>query len=195
MIEIEVSKNPKYRPYTVICQMRNVKELMLIQGGAVKRYLAPVITEYVDMETGEIIPAENLRNNPELWPEMRTSERLYQRAYFLKSLREEVRKFAQFTLKFRNQRRGVTPGIETLIKWYAFLYGKRPCDVRRYLRVLIEKEFLVHEGLLNPLFQRAGKKAVARDHQSEEFVAGGTFLLMCMKQKNEGIPFDMKEAA
>lgn len=140
------------------------------------------------MTTGEIIPTENLRNDPELWPlvwpTMHFSERCLQRQFILNSLRKEVREFALFVLAFTNQRRGVTPWIEQLVKWYAQLHGKRSSDVRRYVAQLEGSGIISESSLLGYLFQYSGKNTTAKSHLSEDAEASLTFLQMTLTHKD-----------
>lgn len=135
---------------------------MLLNGIGITRYKAPRIAEYVDMESGEIIAADALKDHPEftgnleLPPEFHFSEAVLQRAFILDSLRKEVRGFASFVLAFRNQRRGVTPGVDTLVRWYAQIAGKQASHVQRYVKRLEVAGILAGSSLLAPLFQVAG---------------------------------------
>lgn len=120
------------------------------------------VREYVNIETGEIIPAEQLRI-----PALDLREKLPARSAALGALRHEVRKFAEFILQFANKRRGITPGIDTLCQWYAELHGRQAGHIRRYIKPLTEAGILAGESLLGTLFQRTGGRA--RDHLGEEF--------------------------
>jgi hypothetical protein len=127
------------------------------------------VREYVDVETGEILPATE-------FPTLTLGPKLEQRSAVLSKLRPEVRAFASFVLKFSNKRRGITPGIDTLCQWYADLHGKRGCDVRRYIKPLLETKVLMHGSLLGPLFQRTGGRT--RDHLGEHENASAIYLRM-----------------
>jgi hypothetical protein len=102
-------------------------------------------------------------------------ERLLQREFILQGLRAEVRDFAKFVLRFRNQRRGITPGIDTLVKWYAEISDKQAGHVRRYVPKLMEAGVLAGTSLVGPLFQFTGRNATTRDHMREEAVACQAF--------------------
>jgi len=129
------------------------------------------IREYADMTTGEIIPAEEL-TIPTL--DLRTKQA--EREAALNSLRPEVRAFAYFVLKFANKRRGITPGIDTLVRWYADLHARQAQHVRRHLPKLTEVGLLAGESLLGPLFQQTGGSA--RAHLSEETYASEVYARM-----------------
>lgn len=179
------SEEPRYRPYTITHEMRKLSSPVRINGKKAIRCPSPVITNYVDMETGEIIDAVALKNAPECWPTIYFSERVLQRGFILASLRKEVREFALFILAFRNQRRGVTPGVDGLVKWYAELTGKQACHVRRYLQPLEDTGILVGSSLLGPLFQIAGSSTTASAHLGEDFRASAEFMLMLFKKQIE----------
>jgi hypothetical protein len=134
------------------------------------------VTEYVDMRTGEILPAEDLKDSPDVWPSFHFSENVLKREAILGQLHPSVREFARFILSFRNYRRGVTPGAEKLVEWYSRLYGKRPANVRRNLKTLEAAGLLAGESLLGPLFQYSGKKAKARAHLGEDAMASLKYL-------------------
>lgn len=151
-----------------------------------KRGKVRSIGEYVDTSTGEIIPAEQLNVST-----LDLRDKLPARSAALDSLRPEVRTFAAFVLKFANKRRGITPGIDVLCKWYADLHGKRIDNVRRYVRPLIDAGVLVHGSLLGPLFQRTGGSA--RAHLSEAAEASGIY--MRMLNANKPVPTEKQPGA
>jgi hypothetical protein len=132
------------------------------------------IHEYVDMQSGEIIPADEL-NIPTL--DLRTKQA--EREAVLASLRPEVLAFACFVLRFANKRRGITPGIEKLCELYAKLHGKQTGHVRRYVPRLTEANVLAGENLLGPLFQRTG--GTAREHLGEEAHAAAVYAKLSRK--------------
>lgn len=179
----ESYKLPKYVPFTVEKKWRNVDPPIKCGRRSVKRFLSPVITEYVDTESGEIVEASSLRDDPDVFPVIRFSERYMQRQSLLDALRPEIREFAVFVLRFRNKRRGITPGIEGLVKMYAKLSQKQACHVRRYIKALVEGGILAGESLLQPLFQIAGSKTKAAEHLSEDSVASAGFALQMLKKR------------
>lgn len=136
--------------------------------------MAPVIVDYVDLETGEILPAIKAKRLG-AWPEIRVSECMAVREAAINSLRPEVQQFAYFVLQFRNRRRGIHPTIETLVSWYAQLHGKRADNIRRYIPRLRYAGVLVNDSLLGEAFQIAGKNTSAKDHLCEDVRAHVVF--------------------
>ncbi len=139
--------------------------IIFTKAGKIKKVL-----EYINAETGEILPNEDM-------PVLSIGDKVAERVQILESLRPEVRSLAEFVLKFSNKRRGITPGIDELCRWYAELAGKRPDNVRRHIKTLLEAKVLMNENLLGPAFQRTGRSA--RDHLSEAEDAAAKYLLMC----------------
>lgn len=180
-VDLSGSGNGVLLPYTTETRWRKLPVPITLHGSKVIRYRAPFVTEYIDLGTGEIIRATDLRNDPRVPCQIYVGEIMLQRQALMNSLRKEVRTFAYFVLQFRNIRRGITPGIDTLVDWYARMHQKRPSNVRRYVTVLEEAGFLAGESLLSPLFQRTGKSKKAKDHLGEDFSARATYLLMLMK--------------
>jgi hypothetical protein len=166
-----IESNGELIPYTTVMVWRKLPMPIHINNELVTRYKAPKIVEYLDPSTGEIIQASDVRNDPRLPPEIHFGEILLLRQSLLDSMRKEVREFALFVLNFRNNRRGVTPEIDTLVDWYAHLQGKRPSNIRRYVQVLEDVGFLAGSSLLSRLFQRTGKRTAARDHLGEDVIA------------------------
>jgi hypothetical protein len=136
-------------------------------------------TEYVDRETGEIL-SNRERGTRIKCPVIHFSERCLQRHAILDSLHPEVRAFAVFVLKFRNLRRGITPGISTLCRWYAILTDRQACHVRRYVPKLRQSGVLDGDSLVGPLFQIPGKQTSALDHKQEDIVAEFRFADMLL---------------
>lgn len=114
----------------------------------------PRVIEYIDLSTGEIIPAKDA----DIGPSINVSAKVKSREAVLSKLRPEVRAFALFVLDFRNARRGITPGINTLCHWYAELTGKRSDNVARYLPKLYEADILAGENVLGKLWQFTSKR-------------------------------------
>lgn len=181
--EASESIEPRYVPCTVVMKWREIDQSIMLNGKKVTCYRAPVITEYVDTGTGEILEAKELCKGKELWPELHASERCLQREFILNSLRPEVREFALFVLRFRNQRRGVTPGFDRLVRWYAEFAGKRADNVRRYIKPLEEVGIIAGESLLGSLFQIAGSSVSAREHLCEDSNASSRLGLMRVQQR------------
>lgn len=147
-------------------QHRDLPEAIIYGGKRIDSYLALKVTEYVDTETGEIFPAKNLLKSKRL-REIHAGEFALTRSMLLAALRPEVRPFAEYVLKFRNARCGITPGINTLATWYAELHGKRASNVRRLIPALYKGGILAGESLASPLFQY-GRGARGSHHVSEE---------------------------
>lgn len=121
----------------------------------------------LDTQTGELLQMGQLPENDvqtPLWYE----EVTIIRETILKSLRSEVREFANFVLQFRNHRRGIFPGITQLASWYGKLHGKRPDNVRRLVNQLIKSGLLENETLVGQYFQFAGQGKPASYHKGEE---------------------------
>ncbi|TCS38373.1 hypothetical protein EDC30_102110 [Paucimonas lemoignei] len=182
----EQDETPVYRVASVAYERRRVDPPITINGKEVSRYPSPVVTEYVDMRTGEVIPAKTLRNNPEVWPVVYLSENALRRQAVLNTLREEVRHFALFVLSFRNHRRGVTPGMDKLVVWYARLNEQRPANVRRNVKTLEKTGILAGSSLLGPLFQFSGRHTKAREHLGEDGAASAKYLVMSLKKQAKG---------
>lgn len=128
------------------------------------------VTEYIDLMTGEIIPADAAQI-----PVLDLRGKQAQKDMVLAKLRPEVRAFAYFFLSYANKRRGITPGINTLCHWYADLTGKRADNIRRYIPELEAAGILANENLLGPLFQRTGGSA--RAHLGEEAAANARYMM------------------
>lgn len=176
-------KEPRYRVLAVTYVWREVDLPIPIDGRKVTRYRAPKVHEYVDMTTGEIIPASQLRNDHEVWPSLHFSERALLRSAVMSALRKEVRPFVYFVLEFRNNRRGITPSSYELANWYARLHDKQPQHVRRYIQPMVEAGILAGESILAPLFQISGRHTSARDHVSEDCVASSRFMLKILDKR------------
>jgi hypothetical protein len=171
-------------PYTWTYTWRKLPVPIKVNKVTISRYKAPSIIEYIDTESGEIIKTAQLRNDPRIPLQIHVGEIMLQRQTLINSLRKEVRDFAYFVLQFRNNRRGITPSIDSLVDWYASLHGKRISNVRRYVAVLEEAGFLAGSSLLSPLFQRTGKNIAPKDHLGEDFVATAKFMVMRQKVKS-----------
>jgi hypothetical protein len=173
--------DPQLLSYTTELKWRKLPTTITVNGREVSRYQAPHVTEYIEVSTGEIIKASELRHDPRVPPQIHVGEIMFLRQALMESLRKEVRAFAFFILQFRNNRRGVTPEIGTLVELYASLHNKRASNVRRYVTTLRNAGFFAGESLLSPLFQRTGKTVMSKDHLSEDAMARGRLLKMRMK--------------
>lgn len=172
------SKDHQLVPYTLVHIWRKLPTPIKINKVEVSRYQALSVAEYIDMSTGEIIQAANLRNDPRVPPQIYVGEIMYRVQAIMNSLRKEVRDFAYFVLQFRNQRRGITPAVDTLVEWYAQLHSKRVSNV------LEEAGLLAGTSLLSPLFQRTGKNTFTKDHLGEDFAATAKFIVMRLKVRS-----------
>jgi len=149
----------------------DAKSLAVLSISQTKAGKIRSIHEYVDLKTGEIIPASELDIRP-----LDLATILPARIKALDSLRPEVRRFASFVLRFANRRRGITPDIGTLCRWYADLNNKRSNDVRRYIPALKKAGILAGDTLLGRLFQRT--TATSTEVMSEEIDASTKYMLM-----------------
>jgi len=149
------------------------KSLAVLSISQTKAGKVRSVHEYVDLKTGEIIPANELDIRP-----LDLATILPARFKALNSLRPEVRRFASFVLRFANRRRGITPDIGTLCRWYADLNNKRSNDVRRYIPALKRAGILAGDTLLGRLFQRT--TATSTEVMSEEVDASTKYMLMRM---------------
>ena len=132
------------------------------------------VTECVDKSTGEIIPfhqAEKVGFRQGI----NFGVFVLQRETILNSLRKEVRAFAVFVLKFRNQRGGITPDVDELCKMYAELHGMRLSNVKRYVERLKEAGVLSSKYLVGPLFQIHNKKLAPNEHLAEDIIASNVY--------------------
>lgn len=172
-------------PFTVTTTSRRIDPPLKINDQLVRVMQLPEITEYLDLDTGEIIPAATVHQ--QTGRPIDASLRLLQRESILYSLRNEVLKFALYVLAFRNKRSGITPGIEKLVNWYAEATNSRPHHVRRHVPKLKKAGILAGESVLCPLFQRSGKKIQARDHLSEDCIASSTRMKKHLKLNTKDI--------
>ncbi|WP_430227521.1 hypothetical protein [Paraburkholderia tropica] len=152
------------RPYSTIIKWRELTTPIRMGGRKVARYLAPTILEWLDPVTGELIPDEQARSDRRYRFPFRAGEKQLQREMVLSGLRTEPRKFAQFVIQFRNRRRGITPGIQQLAKWYGQQHDKRLDNVKRYIKPLMEVEILESDSLVGPLWKQDGN---SRDDTAE----------------------------
>lgn len=146
----------RYEPVRVQYVSKTVKLPVWIDGKCTNTYLAAEITEFVDVQTGEIVEATKRGQLSSRKP-INHAEMLMQRQAALARLRPEVQHFARFVLRFRDQRRGLTPGMDTLVKWYAELHDRRAADVRRLVPALEAGGICVGD-CLHPLFQLVQKR-------------------------------------
>lgn len=153
-----------------IKNMRKLHTPIIVDGRIVTRLPQYEVIEYVNVFTGEIISAEQAKELG-INSGIDVSILAMQREYVLNLLRKEVREFALFLLKFRNNRRGITPDANEICKMYAEIHGLRASHVRRNIPKLKAAGILESIYMLTPLFQKAGKSMTARQHLSEDFKA------------------------
>ena len=141
----------------------------------------PLVTEYVDLATGEIIDAETAYK---LGVRSIRPDAMMRRMKKLDSLRKEPREFANFLLKFRDGRCKFLVTIDTIVSWYSKLTGKETRNIHRYFPCLIKAEILDSDQMLNEDFMinnpNAGKAAVKGDL----FRAYNVFDRMMLKKRS-----------
>ena len=156
-------------PFTVDTKYTTYQELRKDGSKVSRRVPHPIVKEYVDVSTGEILSARKVLQigiKPYNYALIKQ-----QQVLVLGLLRKEVLKFANFLLMFRNKRRGISPDLDTVCKWYADAHRMRKADVVRYVKPLKECGILASDTLMGPLFQIAGKNTTAVDHLSEDLDA------------------------
>lgn len=174
----------RYEPIGVRFVQKSVKKPVLIDGKVTYSYVAVEISEYLDVQTGLKVPATNRGRLPYDKP-INHGEMLMQRQAALHSLRPEVQLFARFVLQFRDQRRGLTPGMATLVTWYAKLHGRRASDVRRLVKPLEAGGICIGDCLF-PLFQLVQKKWQRSHYLGELELANYRFArLLAEKEERE----------
>jgi hypothetical protein len=154
----------KYRPFCVEWVSRKLDPPMLYDGRKIHRYNAARLV-VCDMETGELFRVVG----------MHYAERSLQREYVLNTLRAQTRHFACFVLKFRNYRRGTTPELNTLVRWYAELFDLRPDNVRRYVPRLKTARVIESDTLMGRLFQISSASMHPDEFLGEEWVSRSKF--------------------
>lgn len=168
-------------PYMVEHHWRRLTFPMIQSGKPVEKYLAPRVVEWLDRGTGEILSDANARKDPRYQHLLRVSERCRQRDFVLSNLRPEVRAFAIFVMQFRNRRRGITPGVQTLVKWYAQYTNRRPDNVRRYIQRLQDAKILESDSLVGKLWQITDVSAIHAQEDAKAFLRF-TAMLMATQQ-------------
>ena len=157
---------------------RRLAQPTKINGRVRSRYQCVEVTSYVNLRTGEVIPATDGEAHG-LIVVGAVGRKAIAREQAVRSLRPEVRDFARFCLAFRNKRRGVTPGFDKLAVWYAALHGKRPDNVRRYFAPLEKAGIKAGESVLGVDWQISGIRAGAHAHLKEDQQAEATYARMC----------------
>lgn len=108
-----------------------------------------LVAEYVDRSSGEIFPAETIRD---LGMKSIRPDAQIRRDGKLKGLRQEVRLFAIYLLNFRNRLGGFLMPMADLVKWYGLLEGKESKHINRYLPRLVDAGILDFDHRLNSDF-------------------------------------------
>ncbi|WP_309831789.1 hypothetical protein [Caballeronia sp. LZ065] len=161
-----------------------------MNGHIITRYRVREALSYVNLVTGEIVTAQEA---PKLGITIagHIGEKALRREIVLTGMRPEARAFAQFCLKFRNKRRGVTPGFDKLCHWYAAYANKRPDNVRRLLPSLRKAGVMAGESLVGVEWQVSGSKTNAASHLNEDPNAGRIFGDLIV-QRGAGLSFECK---
>ncbi|MFM0131760.1 hypothetical protein [Paraburkholderia sediminicola] len=165
---------------------RRLSKPLRINGRITSRYQCLEATSYVNLRTGEVIPAEQGEQHG-LTIIGAVGRKAMAREQVLLSMRPEARAFARFCLEFRNKRRGVTPAFDRLCHLYAALHEKRPQDVRRYLPALEKAGIKAGESVLGVDWQIGGSKVSAAAHLKEDQQAEATYARMC---RERGMPIN-----
>ena len=160
--------------YKVVKTKVKVKIPILLNGKVLDK-VDKLTATWIDPETLETFTEKQARYFG--YPAFDYGIMILQRDYILSRLRPETRAFAEFVLKFRNGRRGLTPSIWTLCTWYAQYSGKRSDNIRRSVQTLIDVGILSADNpdVLMPLFQINNRKAGSTEYLSEMFVAKNKF--------------------
>ncbi|QXW19368.1 hypothetical protein KXJ72_05480 [Comamonas aquatica] len=158
-----------------------LEELTVLSFHDAKKGKPPQVKEFVHVGagdipgTGEIVPADGMT-----YTSLNLVSLYTERRKVLKALRPEVREFVLFVLCFRNNRRGITPDVGVLCKWYAKLKGLRVDNVRRYIAVLRKADVLVNDDSVGRLWQKTGAKP--KDVYAETCVANNRFMLQVQRR-------------
>ncbi|CAN7579119.1 hypothetical protein [Paraburkholderia hospita] len=185
-----IESTDEWAVFETVQKWRRLAKPLRLNAKTVTRYQVREAASYVNLVTGEVIPAADAAKAG-LSVAGHVSEKMLRRESVLGGLRPEARAFAAFCLKFRNKRRGVTPGFDKLCHWYAALYGKRADNVRRLLPGLRQAGVMAGESLVGVEWQISGSKKSAADHLSEDADAEHQFGLM-LANKGAGITFECK---
>lgn len=127
------------------------------------------VLDYFDSSTGEIIPKDKAK--------VKTirSNNMLERFARLDSLKEEVRKFAIFLLRFRNQACGFLVPVEKIIEYYSIYTKKDKKNIRRYLPILINNNILQDEFTLEKIFMVNNPERTSSDAKGDMQRAGIIF--------------------
>lgn len=156
-------------------------QLPIIRNGKKHLTAESVDVEWVDMDTGEILSKSDVTKLGLVVYDYGIM--VLQREYILNSLRKELKEFALFVLEFRNQRRGITPGIDELCRWYAELKGQKHWNVKRMVSKLVQAGILSRDNndVMMPLFQLKGTGLTSKAFLTEMREARSKFTLLKIK--------------
>ncbi|MCE1243795.1 hypothetical protein [Oryzomicrobium sp.] len=135
------------------------------------------VTEYLDLATGEVLNTEEARSRgvTSIRPDA-----MVRRERKLETLRVEPKRFAQFLLRFRDQRCGFLVGVDTLVKWYSRLTGMASKNIRRYFDALTKAGILDHDHVLDRDFMVRNPNAGKVEARGATFKASCMFSLMLL---------------
>lgn len=165
--DIEIHGAPLHLyPFTVTYPLRKLSPPIRLNGHTIHQRRPAKVVEWVNTQTGEIIEQGTFAK--QFGKPSHRSERALQRDFVLQHLRPEARALARYILKFRNLRRGVSPPLPTLLKWYADLHGQRVTNVRRMVPTLKAAGIVLSDTLIGPLWQRSSLRAPSSSFLQEE---------------------------
>lgn len=153
-------------PLTVAYPLRKLSIPIRLNGETLDQWRPAKVVEWVDSRTGEILSDTDYRKL--FGKPVYRSERALQRDYVLRRLRPEARSLARYILGFRNLRRGVSPAIPILVKWYAGLTGQRVANIRRIVPTLAAAGIVESDTLVGALWQHSGNAAPSASFLQEE---------------------------
>lgn len=141
----------------------------------------PLVAEYVDVTTGEIIDAETAYK---MGVRAIRPDAMKQRLMKLDSLRREPREFANFLLKFRDDRCKFLVPMVSIVSWYSKLTGMETRNIRRYFPCLIKAQILDSDLMLNEDFMINNPNAGKAAAKGDLFRAYNVFDLMMVKKNS-----------
>jgi len=168
-------------PLTVTHPLRKLSIPIRLNGATLDQWRPAKVVEWVDIRTGEILADADFRRV--FGKPVYRSERALQRHYVLRSLRPEAQSLARYILGFRNLRRGVSPAVPILVKWYAELTGQRVANVRRIVPTLAAAGIVVSDTLVGALWQHSGNAAPSASFLQEESRAAVAHAVQRMERR------------
>jgi hypothetical protein len=148
-------------PFTWNLKTKKLIKPMKINGVTQRFLLYYSVHELVDTETGEIFLASDVNRKYVEYHYL-----LLQRQAILESLRPEIKDLALFVLKFRDRRRGITPNVNKILRWYSEIHQKHYSNVLRHKKKLVGKILeRSDDTLLTAYFQNPGRNTSAKDHK------------------------------